>query len=280
MHVSRHPHAFAFALALAATPPLAAQAPVQSDTASKSEKITPVSDNSFLIEEAYNQEAGVVQHIFTFRRSPGGAWGNSFTQEWPAPSMRHQLSYTIPVASGGGSRASIGDVLLNYRYQLRGSDEERVWIAPRASVVLPTGSVAEGQGAGGVGLQLLVPMSVTISEQLVTHFNAGTTITHARSVDGTRRTTVGYLGGASAIYLLAPTLNLMLEGLWERPEQLDDSGNATAENHFTLVPGVRGAINFANGLQIVPGVGVPIALGSSGGTRDLLLYLSFEHRFR
>ena len=30
----------------------------------------PISDNSFLIEEAYNQEPGVVQHISNF--SPGG----------------------------------------------------------------------------------------------------------------------------------------------------------------------------------------------------------------
>jgi len=30
-----------------------------------------IEDNSFLIEEAYNQEAGVVQHISTFARQPG-----------------------------------------------------------------------------------------------------------------------------------------------------------------------------------------------------------------
>ena len=34
----------------------------------------PIQDNSFLVEEAYNQERGVVQHINTFqRRAPGGA---------------------------------------------------------------------------------------------------------------------------------------------------------------------------------------------------------------
>ena len=32
----------------------------------------PIADNSFLIEEAYNQEAGVVQHISTFSRPDGG----------------------------------------------------------------------------------------------------------------------------------------------------------------------------------------------------------------
>ena len=55
-------------------------------------------DNSFLIEEAYNQERGVVQHISTFSRAVGTTnWVYAFTQEWPVRGQRHQLSYTIPV---------------------------------------------------------------------------------------------------------------------------------------------------------------------------------------
>ncbi len=58
----------------------------------------PIRDNSFLIEEAYNQEWGVVQHVGTFRRVRGSAgWGATFTQEWPAPGERHQVSYTVPM---------------------------------------------------------------------------------------------------------------------------------------------------------------------------------------
>ena len=41
----------------------------------------PIQDNSFLIEEAYNQEPGVVQHINTFQRLRGGPWVATFTQE-------------------------------------------------------------------------------------------------------------------------------------------------------------------------------------------------------
>jgi hypothetical protein len=33
------------------------------------------------------------------------------------------------------------------------------------------------------------------------------------------------------------------------------------------------------GLQIVPGIGVPIGIGTSNGTRQLFLYLSLEHPF-
>ena len=47
----------------------------------------PISDNSFLIEEAYNQEPGVVQHISNFSRADLAARLGPipFTQEWPFP---------------------------------------------------------------------------------------------------------------------------------------------------------------------------------------------------
>ncbi len=39
----------------------------------------PIADNSFLIEEAYNQETGVVQHVGTFVRSRTGDFEFTFT---------------------------------------------------------------------------------------------------------------------------------------------------------------------------------------------------------
>ena len=43
-----------------------------------------IQDNNFLIEEAYNQEEGVVQHISTFSRMWNSQdWSYTFTQEWP-----------------------------------------------------------------------------------------------------------------------------------------------------------------------------------------------------
>lgn len=41
-----------------------------------------IQDNSFLMEEACNQEPSVVRHINTFRRLDGN-WFCSFTDEWP-----------------------------------------------------------------------------------------------------------------------------------------------------------------------------------------------------
>ena len=51
-----------------------------------------------LIEEAYNQEPGVVQHISAWQRSlRSAAWGFTFTQEWPLGTQTLQLRYTIPL---------------------------------------------------------------------------------------------------------------------------------------------------------------------------------------
>src|SRR6185312_5179101 len=87
----------------------------------KEEEQRPIQDNSFLIEEAYNQERGVVQHISTFSRAQGtGDWAYTFTQEWPVPDQRHQLSFTLPVQelhAQAAARTGLGDLALNYRYQ-------------------------------------------------------------------------------------------------------------------------------------------------------------------
>ena len=60
-----------------------------SGTVGVAQEPPPIQDNSFLLEEAYNQEAGVVQHISAFQRMRGGEWIATFTQEWPAPGQTH-----------------------------------------------------------------------------------------------------------------------------------------------------------------------------------------------
>src|SRR5437868_14347808 len=110
----------------------------------KTEEAPIIQDNSFLVEEAYNQEFGVVQHIQNFQRYWNSKdWIYTFTQEWPVDrSPRHQLSYTLAALHAGdqpASGAGFGDVILNYRYQLLGNGEAKVAFAPRFSVLLSTG---------------------------------------------------------------------------------------------------------------------------------------------
>ncbi len=253
-------------------------------TAKSSGEPEPISDNSFLIEEAYNQEAGVVQHINTFTRQRDGDYAYTFTQEYPFNNLKHQLSYTIigqrvgdPL--GGNARHGFGDLALNYRYQLTNS--KRVAIAPRATLLLPTGNARRGLGAGGAGLQFNLPVSTRLSRRFVTHSNAGATFTpRAHNSLDERASTQDYFLGQSIVWLVKPRFNFLLEALYTNTESVTGKNSTMRENGFVLNPGVRWAYSFHNGLQIVPGIAVPIGVGPSRGEHGIFFYLSFEHPFK
>jgi hypothetical protein len=248
-----------------------------------SAKAKPIQDNSFLVEEAYNQEAGVVQHISALNIDrTGKSYEYDFTQEWPVGSITHQLSYTLPLVHSDIAPRStgIGDVLLNYRYQLVGDGNAVVAVSPRFSVALPTGDWKKGVGNGAAGYEALVPMSVVVSDLLVTHWDAGVRYTpSARNAAGDRAGITKYTLAASGILLLMPTLNLMLETIWSREDAVVGNGKVVAGNSWAISPGIRGAFNFQSKLQIVPGIGFPIGVGPSRGSHGVFLYLSFEHPF-
>lgn len=245
-----------------------------------------IADNSFLMEEAYNQEYGVVQHISTFRKAISGeGWDYSFTQEWPFnPAPKTQLSYTITAVSGGvpGAGGGVGDFLLNYRYQLLGEGEERVWFSPRASLLVPSGDSRRGRGAGGVGMQFNLPVSWQVADKWVTHWNAGATIVpRAKNALGDQAGTAGYFLGQSVIYQASPVFNLMLETVMDHGQSVVAPDRAAWERvSVTVNPGFRWAHNFESGLQIVPGIAFPVEVGNAGrGNWGIFLYLSFEHPF-
>jgi len=238
-----------------------------------------IQDNSFLIAEAYNQERGVVQHINTFTRpSGGGSWGYNFTQEWPLGGIRHQLSYTVPIQNDAAG-TGFGDIALNYRHQLIGDPEAAVVFAPRLSFLLPTGDHEAGRGAGGLGLQINLPLSLVLTPRLVSHWNAGATLTpSARSITGNQATTANFNLGASAIWLLRPSFNLLLETLWLSTESVAAAGT-TRDGVVLLNPGIRAAIDLANNLQIVPGISYTFDVSSGSEEDGLFVYLSLEHPF-
>ena len=84
-------------------------------------------DNSFLVEEAYNQEPGVVQHIFNANYGLNRLQGSddrslNFALPRNGPCSAKRTSSAIPclaswVRTGGQSGQGLGDILLNYRYQ-------------------------------------------------------------------------------------------------------------------------------------------------------------------
>jgi len=259
-------------LAMLAAPPIArAQAAPPAPTPG-------ISDNSFLLEEAYNQEFGVVQHISALSRFGPSDWIYTFTQEWPVPGPRHQLSVTVPLQGVEGAHG-LGDVAINYRYQVR--DKNGIACAPRLSLLVPTGSSSKGLGAGGTGLQTNVAVSIALGKPAVAHENVGATwIPRAKDDAGDRARTLGFNAGQSVIWLVRPTLNALMELAWTRGQDVVGPGRTARRDTVYLSPGVRWAYNFASGLQIVPGLAVPIGIGPSRGDTAIFLYLSFEHPFR
>jgi len=239
-----------------------------------------IKDNSFLLEEAYNQEPGVIQHVSGLSRQRGGAWLFTFTEEWPVGGQADQASVTFAaLRPGPGRGAGLGDLALNYRRQLVGDDDAPVALAPRLSLLLPTGSAAEGRGAGGVGFQVNFPLSVVLGRAIVTHVNlGGTWLPSSRTEAGVAARSWGWAFGQSLVWLLHPSVNLMLEGLATGLETTTAASRVRTES-LTISPGLRAALDLPGELQIVAGLAVPLGVGPSHGERALFLYLSFEHPF-
>src|SRR3989440_8212068 len=169
-----------------------------------------ISDNSFLVEEAYNQEPGVVQHISAFQLFRGAdSWAYSFTQEWPLFGRTHQLSYTLPIQrthNGSAIATGLGDVAVNYRFQLAAA--ERLSVAPRLSLLLPTGRAKSDLGTGALGIQVNLPASVVVARKVVTHWNAGGNPTpSAENAVGDKATAAAGNPGAGGGWLARPTVH-------------------------------------------------------------------------
>jgi hypothetical protein len=235
----------------------------------------PLQDNSFLVEEAYNQEPGVIQHIMTWHRTGAGEWNLTFTDEWPVPGQTHQLSATVAYARGGGE-GGFGDVLVNYRWQAVGSGETAVAVAPRVSLVVPAGAGARGFGSGGWGAQVTLPVSSVMGEHFVSHTNLGATWIPSASTPEGRGATTGVNFGQGLVWLLHPRLNPMFEAVYGLAETVLDGAGTVTRQTLLLAPGIRGGVDVGS-LQIVAGAAAPIGIGPSSGERGVFLYLSFEH---
>lgn len=238
-----------------------------------------IEDNSFLIEEAYNQEEGVIQYIQTYQYSQKTKeWLYTFTNEFPLPNQNHQFSYTVPVARVGGDpnfQTGLGDIGINYRYQLVKNDD---WaLAPRFTVILPTGNYREGLGNGATGYQVNVPLSVDLADRWVSHWNAGATYTpNAREASGIQADIRGINIGASVVYLHSETLNFLVEYVKSENQAIQSDGSLVWEKSEFINPGFRYAKNYTSGWQMVTGVSFPIGVGPSKNDNGIFLYLSFE----
>ena len=188
-----------------------------------------------MLESGWNRTDAALQVNSFFLN---GATSYELVGEWAVTSPRHQLSYTIPIYADG--RTGLGDVMLNYRYQLAGREGSRVGIAPRVSIILPTRDSLFGDRSSG--LQLNVPVSASITGRLTSHTNVGGTwfldlgakeinLAQSFSLDVTRH------------------LALTMDASYTRCDE--------ASHLLVLRPGLQLAFEGPAGLQISPGVAFP-----------------------
>ena len=231
-----------------------------------------IADNSFLVEEAFNQPAGVFQNIMLIQRPTSREWGFEFTQEWPVGGQRHQLSYTIPIEAVKPPLSSEydvdrGTIALNYRYQLSVEDGGGVATSPRISFLIPRSPSSDRQ----FGLQFNFPLSKQFSN-LYIHANAGLTVDGIGSDAGSdSRPHVA----ASAIYRLRPLVHLMVESVYRVNEHETVDGQ---EDGWLISPGGRVGFNLGD-TQLVLGVAVPVGILNNYDTQNFIAYVSYELPF-
>ena len=258
-----------------------------------------IRDNAFLVEEAFNQEPGDVQHIFNWvnawdrsRQGHTRDFAFAFTMELPLGSQTHQFSFTtqfvdgieLPNNSEPVQQGGVGDTFLNYRYQLL-ADDEFLWCAPRFSLIVPTGDERFGLGNGEVGYQFNLPVS-RYGDRFDFHFNAGYTITPnvkaqlPLAFPLIEHDLHGYNLGASVFWKPKVNLHFFLESLALWNDEIDDVGSRINVNQVFINPGVRYAVCQFDEVEWVIGVAVPIGLTPDTPDVGMFVYMSVEHTFR
>lgn len=129
-------------------------------------------------------------------------------------------------------------------------------------------------------MQTNLPLSFELNRRIVTHWNAGLTwIPAAQDAKNQHAALVNPNLAESTVWLVKPRFNLLCEFVWTNNATVAGQGQTTRQQALFVSPGVRWAYNFKTGLQIVPGVGLPIGFQSTAGQHGAIFYLSFEHPF-
>lgn len=238
--------------------------------------------NELLVETPYLQERGEVEHSFSMRRTRNENWVSTFRQEWPLFSNKHQLSFSIPAQTGRNEAAQrgFGDVEVEYQYQLIGSNESRLTIAPGVGVSFPTGSLAKELGAGAPGFALSLPVGFMLTPALGlnTHLETGI-FRHTRNSAQEPLHQYEFAAGQSLVWYVRPKLNALLEAKWERSVIREGENPRQHEDELFVAPGIRWAHILNNRFVIIPGISVPLGVGPSRGDRGIMFSFAVEHPF-
>ena len=257
-----------------------------------------IRDNAFLVEEAFNQEAGEVQHIFNWIIAWDRSGGNrtrdfvqTYTMEIPLGSQKHQFSFTgvwldsyeRPTGMPAEHQGGVSDTFLNYRYQWL-SNDDFLWCAPRATLIIPTGDERFDLGGGELGYQINLPIS-KYGDTFDFHFNIGYTL-----LPGVPANLAGFpllehdlealnLGG-SVFWKPRVDLNFFVETLALWLDEIEDAGTKGQRTQVYINPGVRYAVCQFEQVEWVLGVSVPVGLTEATPNIGVFAYMSIEHIFR
>lgn len=251
-------------------------------------------DNSFLLEEAFNQEMGVIQHIsnVSLDKFRFETLQLSYTQEIPLTHRKHQLNFCFNYLMQGNTTGGIqangfGDLYVSYRPLIF---DEKDWLMfiPRFTVILPTGDASRGLGYGAWGLQINLAATKRLSRKIVTHFNAGATqfvkfdryqYNGDQSTLAAERDVLFKNLGWSVVWLCTQKLNLMFEHTANYNADINDRGVVFSKTMQVFNPGFRYCINRSH-LQVVPGIGFPVSVVNGRAQQGIFFYLSFETSYR
>lgn len=235
----------------------------------------PVEDNSFLVEEAYNQDPGVVQFINVYQKSNKTKdWNYVFINEIPIVTRSHQFSYEVPYQFvESTNKQGLGDVKLNYRYEFFGN--ESITTTGRMSYTTTSGKVDDGLGAGNSSYEISLVTSVKINPQWVQHWNIGAAVT-PKKVEEKDTSESKYFWNLSNVYLMTDSLNFMLEMSSSQEESKTTLAESEWSSNFIVSPSLRYGIDIGE-WQLVPGLAFPFTIGPKPGIdNQTLVYFSVE----
>lgn len=252
-------------------------------------------DNSFLFDEAINQEKGIMQYVSSlyFDNVNGGNLIFGFTNEIPLVGERHQLNYTINyhldrLTPANGHTNGFGDLSIGYHYKASG---KRNWIMaiPGISLIIPTGNAQEGRGIGGMGARAGISFTKRLSHKWVTHYTLGYTFIaqadrYSYPMGGqpvlAYEKNLQYAGvGGGVTWYVSRKKVLFAELISNFITDIRGDGSLLRRNLATINPGFRFAID-ANNIQIVPGISTPIVLADGAFSRlGIFFYLSIETEY-
>lgn len=230
-----------------------------------------VEDNSFLLEEAYNQNPGEIQLIQRYQTFQHERPEYGVEIEAPITDNTHQFSLAI------GRQENLSDLEVGYRFQA--INVEGKMLTEGLRIILPTGSLRNESDHGVVGYEWLQSATVVFNEKISNHWNLGVRVYPNAESPSTSddRTLTNFIGGTSLVYYYQEDLNFLLEGLFESEEMIDDRGEIESEVRFTLNPGVRFAWNIDwQKSQIVPGIAFPVVFNDEKTNPGVFFYFSWE----